>query len=183
MKKVFKRTLAILLVAIMLFSTVPIMASATSIDDLEYSIYNGKVTITDCNETASGELVIPSKIDGYPVTSIGNYAFYNCRSLKNITIPDSVTSIGDWAFYYCESLESITIPDSVTYIDDSAFFYCTSLKSITIPDGVSSIEDYTFENCSSLTSITIPDSVTSIGGVAFSYCYSLTDVYYNGTEE
>lgn len=133
------------------------------------------------------KVVIPDS-----VTSIGNYAFYNCTSLTSISIPDSVksiedkafyncislanielpnsiTSIGSWAFYKCTSLTSIEVPDSVTSIDASAFSNCTSLTSITIPDGVTSIEDYTFSNCTSLTSITIPNSVTSIGSWAFQY--------------
>ena len=38
----------------------------------------------------------------------------NDSDITHITLPDSVTSIGDWAFYECSSLESIDIPDGVT---------------------------------------------------------------------
>ena len=110
------------------------------------------------------------------VTSIGNFAFYNCTSLTSVTIPDSVTSIGAWAFSGCASLTSVTIPDSVTSIDGDAFYNCASLASVTIPDSVTSIGVYAFYHCSSLTSVTIPDSVTSIGDWAFSDCVSLTSV-------
>lgn len=104
------------------------------------------------------------------VTSIGNSAFYGCKSLTNINIPDSVTSIGDWAFGECKSLTCINIPDSVTSIGDGAFDECKSLTNINIPDSVTSIGDYAFGGCNHLKCINIPDSVTSIGNSAFREC-------------
>ncbi len=125
-------------------------------------------------------LTIPSTVTvngtDCSVTSIGDNAFYDCRSLTSVTIPSSVTSIGDGAFYICTSLTSVTIPDSVTSIGDSAFFTCGSLVSITIPSSVTSIGNSAFFSCESLVSITIPSSVTSIGENAFNSCYSLTDI-------
>ena len=70
---------------------------------------------------------IPSFVNNFNVISIGDSAFYGCKSLRSITIPDSVTSIGDEAFSGCESLERIKIPDSVTSIGDEAFSGCESL--------------------------------------------------------
>ena len=95
-------------------------------------------------------------LDGvsYSVTTIGNYAFFDCSSLTSIAIPNSITSIGDYAFAGCNSLTSITIPNSVTSIGDRAFYACFSLTSITIPNGVVSIGDNAFSACFSLTSLT-----------------------------
>lgn len=117
------------------------------------------------------DLVIPEG-----VTSIGNYAFYNCSSLTSITIPDSVRSIGVSAFEDCNSLTGITIPDGVTSIGNSAFRRCYSLTSIVIPDSVTSIGSYAFYGCSSLTSVTIGSGVTSIEKSAFENCRSLTSI-------
>ena len=111
---------------------------------------DGTVRITKFKGTET-DVVIPSTIDGKRVTSIGDYAFYNCTSLTSVTIPDSVTSIGYRAFYNCESLTSVTISDSITSIESRTFYNCTSLTSVTIPDSVTSIGWGAFYGCESLT--------------------------------
>ncbi|MBQ8206488.1 MAG: leucine-rich repeat domain-containing protein, partial [Bacilli bacterium] len=147
-------------------------------DGLELTLSSDEsyYSVTGIRTSTDVYIFIPSTYNGLPVTSIGDSAFSRCRSLKSITIPNSVTSIGDSAFRYCSSLTNIVIPGSVTSIGDSAFCGCDSLKSITIPDSVTIISNGAFAGCSSLTSITIPDSVTSIGYRAFRDCISLTSV-------
>lgn len=79
---------------------------------------------------SSAEVVIASVWRGQPVTAIGDEAFYNCRGLTSITIPDGVTSIGSSAFSGCSGLTSVTIPDSVTSIGTSAFSGCNKLVEV-----------------------------------------------------
>ena len=90
-------------------------------------------------------------------TNIGDYAFYNCSGLTNITIPSGVTSIGNTAFFGCSGLTNITIPDSVTSVGNSAFSGCSGLTGITIPDSVTSIGNYAFKDCSGLEEVHIID--------------------------
>ena len=89
------------------------------------------------------------------ITSLGNYAFYNCMGLTSVTIGNSVTSIGDWAFYQCSGLTSVIIPDSVTSIGKSAFGRCLDLTTVTIGKSVTNIEDSAFRNSSHLRDIWI----------------------------
>ena len=87
-----------------------------------------------CTDT---DIVIPiTSPDGDTVTSIGKRAFYGCKSLISIALPETVTSIGERAFYGCESLASIVLPETVTFIDEYAFYGCDSLASIALPDSV-----------------------------------------------
>ena len=174
MKKIFF-TITMLISLTVLFFAFGTTASAETYGDLTYSVSGGEITITYC-DTSETTVEIPSEIDGYSVTTIGDYAFYSCDSLASIEIPDSVTTIGYKAFYYCDSLASIEIPDSVTTIGDGAFYDCDSLESIEIPDSVTTIGNHTFYDCNSLASIEIPDSVTIIGNSAFSDCYNLESV-------
>ena len=151
------------------------------VDGIYYNLISKSKTaeVTSGEDKYAGDVVIPSSITSegkeYTVTSIGNEAFYQCKGLTSVIIPNSVTSIGESAFYFCSSLTSITIPNSVTSIGSSAFAHC-SLTSVTIPNSVTSIGDGAFAWCSGLTSITIPNSVTSIGDYAFRDCSGLTSV-------
>lgn len=110
------------------------------------------------------------------VVNLGDYAFYNCSLLTDVSISDSLTSIGDHTFNGCSSLTSIMIPNTVTSIGRLAFRNCSSLISVSLPDSAESIGDTAFRGCSSLISVTIPNGVTSIGAYTFCDCISLTRV-------
>ena len=147
----------------------------------EYGRTKGKLSTLDLSDAkivGGGNSYINTGDNSYYTSNdkLGDYAFYDCRVLTNLTIPSSVTSIGESAFEYCRSLTSLTIPSSVTSIGESAFEYCRSLTSLTIPSSVTLIDWYAFKGCSGLTNLTIPSSVTSIGGSAFQGCSGLTSL-------
>ena len=153
-----------------------VCTGAETYGDLEYSVLgDGTVEITDYNGSAE-KVDIPAEIDGKSVTSIGGYAFSDCESIINITIPSSVTKIGWYTFNNCLKLTSIKIPNNVTEIGGYAFSNCSKLTSITMPNNVTEIGWYAFKNCKSLTSIKIPSSVISIGDPAFYGCSSLISI-------
>lgn len=146
----------------------------------------------------SGSSLVKNVIINNGVTSIGNWAFYNCK-LTEVTIPDSVTRIGENAFCNCVDLESITIPESVTGIGNAAFWNTkwltakraedplvvvngmiiegyTASGDVTVPNGVKSIGEYAFAFNKNITSVTIPGSVTTICFGAFENCTSLESI-------
>ena len=132
-------------------------------EDFEYKSDGFEVKITKYKGPWDS-VNIPSRIDGLPVTSIGEEAFVGCESLKSINIPKGVNSIGSWAFNACISLTSIEIPNSVTSIGVGTFSWCTGLKSIKIPDSVTDIGEEVFAECDSLTTIHFPNSLRNVKG-------------------
>ena len=157
--------------------------NAIGTEGLAYKLLkNNTYEVSAGSAKEATEIVIPSRYNGKPVTSIGDSAFYACTGLTSIDIPDSVTSIGSFAFHYCIGLTSIDVPDSVKSIGDSAFAYCTGLTSIDIPDSVTSIGAFAFSDCIGLTSVTIGNGVEIISDSVFSCCDGLTSIKFRITE-
>ena len=174
-----------------LFSLSVSNAFATTFD---YYINSNEITITGCTTDVT-EIEIPKEIDGYPVTVIGDFAFDNCKNLKNITIPDSIVAISCSAFDECSLLTDF-------YVDTNNTNYCSvngvlfnkskttivryplgkSNNTYTIPNYVSIIDYYAFYRCNNLESITVPNSLTTVLEAAFFYCPKLTNIYYNDTK-
>ncbi len=94
------------------------------------------------------ELEIPTTINGYKVTNIIDYAFYNCINIINIGLPSGLVNIGASAFEKCRKLISVEIPKGVESIGSSAFDECYSLIRLTIPSSVTNIPSSIFFNCS-----------------------------------
>lgn len=135
----------------------------------EFNIENG--VLKKGKPDNNGVCIIPCE-----VTVIGNSAFWHCKELVSVTLPDNVTEIGNGAFSGCENLQTINIPDSVTSIGIDAFDGCKSIENIVLPDSITSIERGTFYKCEKLLSINIPKSVRTIGSCAFAHCEKINKI-------
>lgn len=153
----------------------------TSDGRFEYEIISGEVRIISCL-CEDSEIIIPEEISGYPVTSIGDGAFYQRSQCHTILLPKNLEHIGSAAFYRCYNLESITIPENVSYIASDAFFRASKLRSIHVVaenhaycdmDGVLFSADQSVFICYPEGLIceqyVLPSSVTKIDTFAFGY--------------
>ncbi len=198
MKNLFKRSLSLVLAIATIFSSAyaglneldfssffAVKTRAASDVYLEYELNDDgeSYTLTFCDWSSEGEVVIPDTHNDKPVTSIGNESFYHCYYITSVTIPDSVETIGIDAFRGCRGLESVTIGKGVKNIGSGAFLYCSSIKSVYIDD-VTAWCNIDFENYDSnpvyyaddlyvngqlATDVVIPDGVTQIPINGFSY--------------
>ena len=178
---IMKKSLFLFVLALL-----PIMASATVIEGINYSFDSKTKTAKVAKGTGadkysySGDVVIPQYVKYkdvvYVVTAIGSGAISGFKDVTSVTIPNSVTSIDNSAFESCSGLASIVIPNSVTTIGYHAFKGCSALTTINIPNSVITISEGAFANCTSLTSVSFGKGLTTIGKSAFEGCSSLPSV-------
>lgn len=118
------------------------------------------------------------------ITSINDYAFYDCLSVTSVVLPNTLTSLGYCAFNGCTSLESINIPKNLTYIEPFTFSGCNSLENISVDstnstyhsNGNCIIKTSTNELVVGCKNSIIPNYVTTIGSYAFRNLDSLTSI-------
>lgn len=174
----------------------PLAVTAQQFGDFTYTSDGATITITGYTGPG-GAVTIPDTIQGLPVVSIGDRAFYN-STLSSVTFPGSLNRIGEWTFSACNFLVEVTIPDGVTSIGEGAFSGCINLKDATIPgsltnigyaafsscgltnvailEGLTRVADEMFSFCFSLQQVTLPNSVGHVGALAFHACTSLTNI-------
>ena len=141
--------------------------AAATYGDLTYEYNASGITIVEYTGTEASMLIIPEKINGTPVTALGEYCLAAHDELSKVTIPDSVTTIGEFAFGACTKLEQVDIPETVTNIGQGALMLCPSLKSVKLPSKLTTIEAGTFFASSALETVNLPAGLTSIEEEAF----------------
>ena len=139
---------------------------------------------TSLTDAQAENLVIPSTITlaGYPYTvrSVGYGTSSNGyaipKTIKKLTIPDTVTAINNYAFQSQTRLEELVMGSGIKTIGTNAFAYCYNLKgTLTLGENVVSIGNNAFANCSKLKgTIDLHEGLTTIGASAFYYCPGLT---------
>ncbi len=165
-------------------------------DDFKYKTYDGYAEISQYTGIG-GNVKIPEKIEGLPVTSVASKAFYSCETLTSLNMPQTIELIGEKAFYNCSSLENIVFSDNITKIGSFAFKntawlneqsddfvivgdgvlvdYRGASQKVEIPEGVTAFEDAFADNYS-ITSIHLPSTLKSIGNGAFYACTIVKEI-------
>lgn len=209
MKKVVQKSLAFLLVLtimIGLIPAIPVFAADRVAEGLTYIVWKlTDINITGYTSQVPANLVIPSTIEGKPVTQILGSSFEGCSKIESVEIPDSVTDIGMLAFGGCPNLKSVKLGrnsmlttyrgafyncKSLTSVDlgglktmgPDTFYSCAALESITFPSTLTKIESSAFV-LSGLKSVRVPSTVTSLGVSVFSNCKSLETAVIEGNRE
>lgn len=116
-------------------------------------------------------------------TTASEQPWYSYRNqITKIVVEDGVTTIGDFAFYQCEMVESVSIGKDVKVIGKNAFYYCNlgKLPEIKLPEGLTTIRYGAFWGCTHLKSMVVPASVTSIDNSAFQYCDRMSMITFKG---
>ncbi len=167
------------------------LTSVTINDNLD-AIASATYTSTNNLKTRFGSQVTSYTL-GPHVTTIGDYAFYNCSGMTEVTFQGPVSSMGNDAFKGCTGLTRVNVNNlnawcgiDFDYYDSNPLYYAhhlyhnnnlvTQLDNL---DSPASIGAYAFSGCTDLTSVTIPSSVQSVGNHAFYGCTSLTTVTIN----
>ncbi len=112
----------------------------TDSTNFTYITNNGTISITGYTGSSS-VVVIPSSINGLPVTGLAVAVFFSYSSLTYVSIPNGITSVPPFAFYNCGNLTGVQLPNDVSSIGNDAFAYCGKLVSLTFPNTLTSIGD------------------------------------------
>ena len=198
MKRKYLNCLSVILSVMIMLSALTITSSAATDGYFTYEIDNGEATITKVKSSIKGSVTIPSSLGGYPVTKIGDKAFYECVDVEAISVPDTIKYIGEHAFYGCENIKKVYINDLAAWLNIDYYvrffagysrravgplYYGADLyvndvlvEELVIPEGTKEIKDMVFQGCKSITNVVLPNGIELIGSYAFADCENLKEI-------
>ncbi len=163
----------------------------------EYMKYSDGTAVITSYTGDAASLTVPPTLDGASVVAIGPAAFSENTSLTSVVLPPELEEVGEFAFYLCSSLSDVTIGDKLWSIGVSAFGgtpwlasltdefvivgdnillkYQGNAASVTVPEKVKHIAD-AFNMNGNIVSIELPRSLITIGGGAFAFCTELRHI-------
>lgn len=153
--------------------------------DIDYELTSdAKGILITKYKGASVSVIVPSEIEGFPVTEMSTYTFDDYKeTLVNVVFPDSLKELPEYMFSGMygssrgsnSSLKTVTLPADITKIPVN-FFMGSSIESIVIPSKVTKIDRGAFSECTALESIRLPGSVKIIEMSAFRNCTGLKSI-------
>lgn len=162
------------------FMTLFCIKTYAASSDFTYELDSNNYASITSYQGTSGNVTIPSTIDGYEVKTIANHAFNESRNdtngkvLTNVIISEGITEIGDFAFNECTNLESVTVPESVTDLGFQTFIGCSKLTKINIPSKVTKLQSMIFQD-TGFTEFEVPENIEKMDS-SFRSCDNLKKV-------
>ncbi len=180
MKAMKKITAVLAALLLMCSSALSVSAAETYllIDGFYFDVNNDGNAVIHKYDDRSLDVQIPDQLLSYPVSEIGNYAFFNHAAISSVDFSQAtgLKRIGDNAFYGCTGLKEVTLCATLEELGFGAFQSCTALESLVIENGLQEIPGQAFYGCGALSEIALPESVTTIGERAFENCAGLVKI-------
>ncbi len=138
------------------------------------NMIDGNEIKTINNSAFSGCAALPAPIIPDGIVKIGPYAFNQC-SFTNVYIPEGVKTVSEMAFYECESVKTISLSKTLEEIGFQAFAYCENIQSVTIPKNVKKLGIMSFYSCYKLSNVTLEEGgCETMGVLCFGNCMAIT---------
>lgn len=148
-------------------------------EGLNIKVYDDGCEVRDVGTFTGTELIIPSHVNGIPVTYIDEDSLTN-DTMVSLFIPWTVRSVGEDAVSGSQNLETVTFCEGLIGVGEGSFGSCPKLKSIELPSTLERIANSAFRECTALTEVVL-NSNAAIGHNAFTGCTSLKKVTLKGS--
>ena len=132
---------------------------------MEFEIYQG---VLKRYSGTKARVRVPEEVH-----TVADWAFFGCSCLQSLTLPDTVKKIVNYAFYQCKNIKEIRLPAQIEQVGDGLFSGCSCLLALSIPEGVKKIGTPFFKGCVSLETLKVPAGTDRIVPGAFSDLRSL----------